>query len=254
MPFFRELTPPLLFASFPFLFLSCPVLPRREITITRGSNKPSPVSKEVDMKRGKNTILSAVTKVEERVQAAVEEVVGTLFHEMPEQKKAVVMEKAKTAVDRGVSKVKKQVDEHDEKEPHLPYENHYPYYWPHRVEEKCKKRQKTDKAATEHIDSRILHAVEAAENAVFHAIEDEVQNLFHELEHHDDAEKEDLLICPSSAAKGEGRGSRHPGDCRWHDGGGHHEATNGRVKLHPTVRVQVLKLVETINHAQANVG
>lgn len=128
-----------------------------------------------------------------------------MFHKAPKHKKEEVVKKAKKAVERGAHKVKKTVDEHDhDVANHLPFEHHYPYEWPHANEEepssesgrgrkaskKGSGKKKVEKAQVGHQDSRILHAVEAAENALLHAVEDEVHNLFHEMEHHDDHEKE----------------------------------------------------------------
>ena len=75
-------------------------------------------------------------------------------------------EKARTAVKLGVEKVKSHMDNKDSS---FPYEIYNPYEWPGR-----KVGDNLD-----HQDSRILHAVEAAERAVLHAVEQEVDTLFH---------------------------------------------------------------------------
>lgn len=116
----------------------------------------------------------------------------TLFHKLESAdsaKKAAVHEKAKKAVEKGVTKVKSHVDEHKQQQQQrgdaaaagttatgmtYPYEIHNPYEWP----------TYKNRGSLQHGDSRILQAVEAAERAVLRAVEQEVDTLFHETEHH----------------------------------------------------------------------
>lgn len=110
--------------------------------------------------------------MEAKVLKAVATEVDTMFHEQQHHpKKSEVVAKAKKAVERGASKVKKAVRDHTE--PHV-----YPFEHGPSPQGFHPKNKKTK--AVDHKDRRILHAMEAAEAAVLRAIHAEVDTLFHE--------------------------------------------------------------------------
>jgi hypothetical protein len=138
-------------------------------------------STEDDYERAEKAILSAITKVEDKVQKAVAAEVDLLFHGQEKhsvEQMADVTAKANKAVEHGVSKVKRAVDDHAAKPDVYPFEEAA-------ATTEINKKDQTAQQQEQHKDHRILRAVEAAETAVLHAIHDEVDTLFHELEHHD---------------------------------------------------------------------
>jgi len=159
--------------SFIGLF-SCHILKNSFLDLSRGS-KAAKEEDSSNYERAQKAILNAVTSVEGKVQKVVEAEVNSLFHDLGHPEKVEVATKAKKVVETAASKVKKQVDEHAEKDvyPYEPKEVHNPYEWPHKKE-------------GQEGESRILHAIEAAEKAVLHAVEEEVDTLFHELKHRED--------------------------------------------------------------------
>lgn len=162
----------------------------------RGSKKAPVPTDDEDFDRASRAILSGIAAVEGQIQTAVAAEVETLFHKLDSTdptKKAAVHEKANKAVKTGATKVKKHVDEHKQQlqqrgQSHaeaaatngaFPFEIHNPYEWP----------MYKNRGNLQHGDSRLLHAVEAAERAVLRAVEQEVETLFHEPEHHHEDEE-----------------------------------------------------------------
>jgi hypothetical protein len=151
------------------------------------SEKKEIITPDEEYERAQKAILDAVGTVEDKVQRLVAAEVETLFHEFErknkdDRTKEVTMTKKaiRNAVQSGAHKVKKSVKDHEGKHV-FPFEDHpYPYAYP-QINNK-------GRPPMEHKDSRILHAIEAAEQAVLHAIEQEVDTLFHKADsndHHD---------------------------------------------------------------------
>lgn len=132
-----------------------------------------------EYQRAEKAIFQAVSKLEEKVQHAIEDEVDTLFHELDHHEKESIKQQAKAKVQQSAKKVRQKVEAHDHAAkktlPSLHDPHPFPYAWP--------------KEDPEH---RILHAVESAEKAVLHAVKEEVNTLFQELKHDDDDAKKSV--------------------------------------------------------------
>jgi hypothetical protein len=165
---------------------SSPTLPLSFLgVVARGGAKANAGDQQQhDPEKATSAILNSIKRVEKTVQKAVEDEIHAIFHDLDEDQKAEIVNKAQKAVEQGTAKVKKELDEHA-----------HPSKYPFEDNNKSKKNNKSSSssaaAAADHKDQRILHAVEAAELAVLNAVENEVDALFfgHEMDHHHDAVK-----------------------------------------------------------------
>jgi predicted component of type VI protein secretion system len=181
------------------------------------------VSQEDDYARAEKAILDAITKVEDKIQKVVQAEVETLFHEQEHSQdlKIDVATKAKKAVEHGVSKVKKAVDDHSERK-YYPFEDRpYPYAYPN-INQKGK--------PVEIKDYRILHAIETAEKAVLHAIQEEVDTLFHDVEHHKDGPNATIAQAKSTVKEGVQKASAKVKDTSEHRRGWLANESNSRIE------------------------
>jgi hypothetical protein len=87
-----------------------------------------------EMERTRGSILHAVANLEKKIGKAIEQEVETLYHSDVE-KKETVTKKAKDSIQKGATKIKKTVEEHNVNPgtvyPYPFMDSHYPYEWPH---------------------------------------------------------------------------------------------------------------------------
>ncbi|KAG7344221.1 hypothetical protein IV203_022229 [Nitzschia inconspicua] len=155
---------------------AAPFMTDPTFAIPRGGRTINVESSEIsldDYQRAEKAIFQAVSRLEEKVQHAIEDEVDILFHELEPHEKESIKQQAKDRVQSSAKKIRQKVSDHDHASkrtlPTLHDPHPFPFAWP--------------KEDPEH---RILHAVEAAEKAVLHAVEEEVKILFPPETKHED--------------------------------------------------------------------